>query len=788
VAELVRVVKQGRSLGMHLLVASQQPAKAVTDDIRTQLKFFVALRLGSSEDSREMLGKPDAAFLPTDAPGRAYFRVGAEVTLFQSALVVGPYRSQSAAPSLEDDVVFHGPMRAAPQATDAAPTKATRATTDMDVLVRALRQAGADLFAQEQQQTGWAARPIWQPPLPARLTLGEVRPQQQGAVSGSQAQDWLRPFVGRLDIPQESRQEPLRIDLRAGHLAVIGTAGSGKTTLLRTLLLDLALSHAPQDLWSYVIDAGGQGLRALADLPQIGGIIPARDRERVRRLLTMIDREIRRRQELFREVGANDLLAYRRHARLPAWVIVIDKLALLREEFKDKHGYETITDDLIRLIRVARTYGVHFIITADSVRDMTNQLLTLFDARIALRLPDVQDYAEVIGSRVTSQIPATTPGRGLWSHPDLGTLDLQVALPLLDAPDAVTDTDELEAIAESDLNAALDASVAQLRATSAGAPDNGAAPGRIELLPEQLTPQELGTNVFEQRPLAAEVWAPIGKESVDLTVAHLRLNQETPHALVLGGRRSGKTTAMQSILLALAQSYHAEHMRFVIVAPRRSLRPLAQLPHTACYATSEAEIKEAVVCLETMIERAKTAPQQRLIVAVDDYDIGYRQIESQFRSSYDGANLFSVLKRLAVEGDAHSVHVLVAANVKYPEEAGDVVRTLEAGRNGLILWPHKYDGGTRLLDVALPQGDRDADLPPGRGLLVREDSALPVQVAATPQAEVDQAVANINDEGSGKREQGSGNREQGSGNREQGSGNREAGTGKRDERRLTTDD
>jgi DNA segregation ATPase FtsK/SpoIIIE, S-DNA-T family len=131
---------------------------------------------------------------------------------------------------------------------------------------------------------------------------------------------------------------------------------------------------------------------------------------------------------------------------------------------------------------------------------------------------------------------------------------------------------------------------------------------------------------------------------------------------------------------------------------------------------------------------------------VDDYDIGYRQMEGQFRPSYDqDANLFGVLKRLAAESEASGPHLLIAANVKYPEEAGDVIKTLEAARNGLILWPQKYDGGTRLLDVALPVGDRDTDLPPGRALLAHEDSSMLVQVAAVPQAEVEQAIVSAGD-------------------------------------------
>ncbi len=181
----------------------------------------------------------------------------------------------------------------------------------------------------------------------------------------------------------------------------------------------------------------------------------------------------------------------------------------------------------------------------------------------------------------------------------------------------------------------------------------------------------------------------------------------------------------------------------LIIAPRRSLRALRELPHTACYAETEDDVQQVVERLDRLVNHADAGPHGRWIVAVDDYDLGYRQMERQFRSVFDQTNLFSLLKRVAVDGDAHSVHLLLAANVKFPEEAGEVTKTLEAARHGLILWPHKYDGGTRLLDVALPVGDRNADLPPGRALLVREESSVLVQVAAVPQQEVDQVVARL---------------------------------------------
>jgi S-DNA-T family DNA segregation ATPase FtsK/SpoIIIE len=754
VSELVRVVKQGRSLGVHLLLASQQPSRAVTDDIRTQLKYFIALRLGSSEDSREMLEKPDAAFLPTDIPGRAYFRVGrgGEATLFQVAQVTGMYQARREGPAVEDDVEIFDEAEQRRPAARPSPTaeRGRRQLTDLDVLVPALQEAGGAFLRQEFERSGWRPRPIWQPPLPSRLALSQVtgvhpaqlREQLGRARAGAAPEGWLRVALGWLDIPQESRQEELRVSLAEGHLAVIGASGSGKTMLLRTLLLSLALAHGPEDVWCYVVDAGGQGLSSLAGLPHVGALLQPRDRDRVRRLLGLLDREILRRQELFREAGASDLPAYRRHARLPAWVVVIDKIALLREEFKDKSGYETITEDLARLARVGRAYGVHFVITADSVKDMTHQLFSLCDTRIALRLPDLHDYGEVLGTRVAAPIPASLPGRGLCVRVEQGLLELHVALPLLEPPpaaDAPAADDDHAAVLDSELSAELRETVA---AIAAAAPNrDGSLPAPIALLPEQLLLGALGASCTPPAAPHDALRVPIGRD-VDLGVGALCLGGHTPHALVLGGPRSGKTTLLQAALLKLSQDVAPDEVRLAIVDPRRGLRAFQELPHTEAYAATRAEVQALAASLERRLD-GPAAGAPRLVVVVDDYDSGHKNMEDQFRASYDGPNLYSLLKRIAGEGGEHGVHLLVAANLRYAEEAGEVVSALDAARNGVILWPHKYDGGTRLLDVALPWGDRDATLPPGRALLVHEDACALVQVAMQPRAELEQAVAAV---------------------------------------------
>ncbi|NTV64757.1 MAG: cell division protein FtsK, partial [Oscillochloris sp.] len=555
VAELVRVVKQGRSLGVHLLVATQQPARAVSDEIRSQLKFFVALRLGSSDDSREMILKPDAAFLPTDIPGRAYFRAGSDQRLFQVAQVTGVHRSQAtAAPR----VSFVSGDRERPLATTDADqvSEPLSRETDLDVLVRALGR----LDPASRQP------PIWRAPLPTRLTLGGVVGAQQWPRGYIDAAASLHAPLGLLDIPQECRQEAFVLDVAAGHLALIGAPGSGKTMFLRSLVLSLACRIPPSDLWCYLIDAGGQGLAPLAGLPHVAALIQARERERVRRLIRMLDAAVRERQDRLRAADAADLAAYRAAGGrdLPTLLVVVDKLAVLSEESRDRHSETSILDDLVRLARVGRACGISLVLSADRALDFSHRLLSLCEGRVALRQAEIHDYTDVLGVRVGAAIPAGLPGRGLWPHPDHGPLEVQLALPGLE-PLPPEDTGDLSARAlDSELMAELREQVAEIAAGWRAAPGADLVrPLQVELLPERIGLGDLGPLPINGTRPGLAAW--VGREQLALAAVPLQLGDGTPHALIVGPRRSGKTSALRTLLRSLTTAYGPHELGLLIL-------------------------------------------------------------------------------------------------------------------------------------------------------------------------------------------------------------------------------
>lgn len=719
VSDLVRVVKQGRSLGIYLLLATQQPSRAVSDEIRSQLSYFLALRLGSSDDSREMILKPDAAFLPADIPGRAYMRVGGELRMFQAASVTGAYHPTHEPDQVSPRVSFVRGRREYQLTPDPQATTVTAtAPSDLEVLVRILQAAG--------RQAAIPA-PIWQPPLASRISLGELTGPDATGIRWDLlcATDWMRCKLGRLDIPQESIQIPFTLDIAAAHLAVVGAPGSGKTMLLRSLVLDLALSHSPRDLWCYLVDAGGQGLSPLAGLPHVAAMIQVRERERVRRLLRLLDYTIRERQDRFRGADASDLPAYRAMTgeRLPALLLVIDKLAVLREEFRDGRD-DAILDELVRLARLGRPYGVYLVISADRASDLSYRLLSLLEARIALRLPELADYPDVIGTRVSVAIPANLPGRALWSHQSYGPLELQVALPTIETLDTVGIDDETSTptcAIDTELIADLRESVSRIAAAWQLRPEAADhCPQPVVLLPEQIRLSELATPI----PQADALLAAIGRESLSLSPAMLCLNAEAPHALVIGGRRSGKSTALQTVVCSLAAQSGPDDLELLILdSPRRSLERLCTLDLPAYYAH---DAERAGELARRLSEPRRT---RRRLLVIDDYTLCREQFRDQLSQIYSGEpNLYELLNNTAQLGGAEGVHLLIAASLSYPDDS--LLRNLDGGRNGLVLWPGRYDPGTRLLGVGLPLADqRDAEQPPGRALLIREDEQQLIQVA-----------------------------------------------------------
>ena len=369
---LVGIAQRGRSLGVHLVLATQRPSGVVSPEIRANTNLRIALRVTDAAESVDVLDRPDAAALPRSAPGRALVRVGSGAPLvLQTARVGGP------PPPRPDERlrVVEVPWRdVGLPLPSAAEVGAPDDRTDLRALVAAVCEAHAD-----------APRPRrpWLDPLPEQLSAGEL--------------DAPRPLVlpyAVEDLPGEQRQRTAALDLVAGgHLLVAGSARSGRTTLLRTLAASLAAGTSPDDAHLYVLDCGSGRLLPLADLPHTGAVVTRQQPDRAERLLARLAAEVGRRQELLAAHGWADLADQRAASGdpLPYLLLLLDRFEGFAAAF-DEADAGRLTELLLRLVRDGLSAGLRVVVTGDRTV-LLGKLSQSVEDVVVLRLAERSDYA-----------------------------------------------------------------------------------------------------------------------------------------------------------------------------------------------------------------------------------------------------------------------------------------------------------------------------------------------------------------------------------------------------------
>jgi S-DNA-T family DNA segregation ATPase FtsK/SpoIIIE len=290
----IAIGRIGRSIGMHLLLATQRLDEGRVRGLEGHLRYRICLRTFSADESSTVLGRPDAFYLPP-FPGVGYFKVDTNVMeLFKTASVSVPYVPVKQVSSTKDLireftptgklVPVHPMLKTV--AGDASVAQPKTSKTDMNVLISRL-----------STPMEYAAHQVWLPPLPTKITLGRLVKEagwQYHCVPGRwnkhPSLGMLQVPVGLLDIPADQRQEPLLLNFSGseGHLAIVGAPQSGKSTLLRSIAAGLMLTHTPHDVQLYVIDFGGGLLRVFEGWPHFGAVCGKADKEKIPQLIRHI--------------------------------------------------------------------------------------------------------------------------------------------------------------------------------------------------------------------------------------------------------------------------------------------------------------------------------------------------------------------------------------------------------------------------------------------------------------------------------------------------------------------
>ena len=385
VPSLVGIAQRGRSLGVHMLLATQRPSGAVNENIRANTNLRVCLRVQTPQDSSDVIDSPAAAKIPRNQPGRAQVRLGpSELIPVQTALVSGITAGPAAAAvSTEPFVVTGDGGRRNGTEAEAS------AASDLERLVIAATVA----FAGER-----TLRRPWLPPLPGEVALEDLL--ALGAPRALGGEHGLVVALALADDPEAQAQYPIGWNLGAGNLLMYGIGGSGTTTALSTLALALAETSDPSRLHMYLLDFGAGELGALAGLPHVGAVIGASEHERQRRLL----------RRLRGELGVRRSMDPAARSALPRIVVLLDGYGGFASEHGDIGG-DALREALARVWADGAELGIHVAIAADRLGAVPTALASLAQQRLAFQLADVADYAQF--GLMRRAIPKFVPGRAV---------------------------------------------------------------------------------------------------------------------------------------------------------------------------------------------------------------------------------------------------------------------------------------------------------------------------------------------------------------------------------------
>lgn len=592
-AGLVQVARVGRSLGIHMVLATQKPGGVVDDQIQSNSRFRICLKVADAADSREMIRRPDAASIRQ--AGRAYILVGHDEYFdqFQSYWSGAPYYGEAVqADPLEEGnpvcIVEMNGKRVRP----VAPVKKKK-KTELDELSACIRYLAATAKAHGIEKLPGP----WLPELPevlyAKDLCSEFGFDGQRWNSG---QPWLTVPIGMYDAPQIQAQGVQLMDFAAeGHFGIYGAPGTGKTTLLKSVVLGLCMLYTPEDVNIYILDCGGWSMSTFANMPHVGGVALDSEEEKFFKLEKLIMEIFEERKRLFLQHAVSSLAAYRESvsADMPAIVIAIDNFVPVFDNYPDLENL------FVTIAREGATYGIYLIFTANNMSGVRYKVLQNIRGAVAFELTDKGDYAGIVG-RLDGMVLSGVRGRAFYK----GTppMEFQAAM-------------YMEGSTDQEKSNALQALIAQMNAAW-----HGARPKPIPVMPEHVTTGEM-IQAYTSRSVL-----PVGIDRENIQTAFVDLSDQYC-MMISGSMRSGKS----AMLLRLYEIIRTipETQVFVFDGLSKSLASIADQVHAYAVCDQEESVSAMLGELIEHLNTRKRAQNQARQVEGDALD------EKQFIASYE---------------------------------------------------------------------------------------------------------------------------------------------------------
>jgi len=403
--QLISAARIGRSLGVHLILATQKPSGVVDDQIWSNSRFRVCLKVQERNDSMDMLKRPDAAELKDT--GRFYLQVG-----YNELFELGQSAWSGASYYPSDRVVKEKDNSVVVIDTNGHAIKQIKIEKNRSYIANAKKQLDVitEYLKDIAEEEGIKIKPLWLEPIPACILLEQIKQKY----NTSSERFVLNPVIGEYDDPAHQRQCVLRLPLtNEGNTVVYGAAGSGKTTFLNGMIYSLIQEHTPEEVNLYILDFASETMRAFAQAPHVGDVILSYEAEKISNLFKLLQTEIEKRKKLFADYGG-DYMSYIKSSgkTLSAIVVAINNFAAFTETYEEKE------DAVAYLSREGTKYGIYFVLTALGTGAVRFRLLQNFKQLLVLQLNDETDYASVVG-KTDGLFPAKYKGRGLVKRDEL---------------------------------------------------------------------------------------------------------------------------------------------------------------------------------------------------------------------------------------------------------------------------------------------------------------------------------------------------------------------------------
>ncbi|MCP2260208.1 DNA segregation ATPase FtsK/SpoIIIE, S-DNA-T family [Streptoalloteichus tenebrarius] len=731
----VAIGRLGRSLQIHLLLASQRLEEGKLRGLDTHLSYRLGLKTFSAADSRAAIGIPDAADLPP-IPGSGYLVFNNEKTRFKACYVSGPYRPpgmqavQTAAPISGDRrpkffVPDFIPIPEEPEKPREEPKPEKKKDDSAE-------PSELEIFVRRTVRQGPPARRVWLPPLEEPPTLDSLLPplaptEDRGlSAAGFQHNGRLAVPIGLEDRPYEQSQKVLWADLSggAGHMAVVGRPQSGKSMLLRTLVMSMAVTHTPQEAQFYCIDFGGGALMSLRGLPHVGAVGGKLDPDLVRRTVAELSTLMVEREQRFRDLGIDSMTEFRNRKRRgeikddpygDVFLLIDGWLAF-------KQDFEMLEQQIVNLANSGLSYGVHVVITANRWPEIRPALKDMLGSRFELRISDTSESD--VDRKVAVNVPENRPGRGLSRD----KLHFLVALPRVDSGERLsadmTPEQRWEVLVDR-VGEGIHDAVQKINAAWRGP----RAP-QVRMLPAVLPYEQLPTPQQQPNPKLV----PIGVNEDELAPVYLDFAQD-PHFFGFAETEAGKSTLLRVVARGIVDRYTPQEARIILVDYRRSMLGFLPPDHVLTYAASSQQLQAVIGDVRTAMTRRLPGPdvtQEQLknrswwkgpdlFFIVDDYDLV---------APSPHANPLAPLAEFLPQARDIGLHFVLMRNSGGASRAAfsdPIIGKLREGSAPGIVMSGNKDEGNLIGNV------KPSPMPPGRGTLVaRKGGNRLVQIAHIP--------------------------------------------------------